>query len=380
MQAASIITILMRCIDQFRDYSPRSTEKRTIMKKTSKVLVPILAVASIIAGCGSNTTKSGVDTSGTITKADTPSDASTSVTISAKEDSANTEESISADASSSASTTASTEELVVDYDASLPTVVFLGDDQFDLGRADNTSIAYYVETLLGTEANVINLGCNGVTASTAIGVDNDTSMNFVNTAKFLNGEMDDTFFNNFPEAKKEAFLFDPADVDYYVIEYGINDFLQSKALVNDDKKSDTTCYINAMTVGLNLLTQASPNAKIILCSPVYSMFYAEDGSNLGSGHVYSNAFGKYMDYCAGCTQLNSIFNSIGFDAFGDAYMNINDQTFSDYMEEDGIHLTRAGRNTFAAVVAHMINKQLGLDDTEFEESYKIRDYKIPGEE
>lgn len=349
------------------------------MKKISKALVPILAVASIIAGCGSNTTKSGVDTSGTITKADAPSDAATSITATDDETSASADTSSDADAASSASTTASTEELVVDYDASLPTVVFLGDDQFDLGRADNTSIAYYVETLLGTEANVINLGCSGVTASTAIGVDNDTSMNFVNTAKFLNGEMDDTFFNNFPEAKKEAFLFDPADVDYYVIEYGINDFVQGKALVNDEKKSDTTCYINAMTIGIDTLLKASPNAKIVLCSPVYSMFYAEDGSILGSGNVYSNAFGRYLDYCAGCTQLNSLYDSIGFDAFGGTFMNINDQTISDYMEDDGIHLSRAGRNTFAAVVAHMINKQLGLDDTGFDEPYKINDYKLDSE-
>ncbi len=347
------------------------------MKKISKALVPILAIASIITGCSSTTNKNGVDTSGTITKADAPSDAATSITASGEDTSASVNTSTETDASS-ASTTASTQELTSDYDASLPTVVFLGDDQFDLGRDDNTSISYYVETLLGTKANVINLGCSGVTATTALGTDNDTSMNFVNAAKFLNGEMDNTFFNNFPDAKAEAFLFDPADVDYYVVEYGINDFIQGKALVNDEKKSDTTCYINAMTVGLDLLVKASPNAKIILCSPVYSMFYAEDGSILGSGNVYSNAFGRYMDYCAGCTQLNSLHNSIAFDAFGSAIMNINDQNVSEYMD-DGIHLSRAGRNTFAAVVAHMLNKQLGLDDTEIEVAYNINDYKLDSE-
>ena len=349
------------------------------MKKISKALVPILTIASIITGCSSTTNKSGVDTSGTITKADAPSDAATSITASGEDTSASANTSTEADAASNASTTASTEDLNSNYDSSLPTVVFLGDDQFDLGRDNDTSISYYVETLLGTKANIINLGCSSVTATTALGTDNDTSMNFVNTAKFLNGEMDDTFFDNFPDAKAEAFLFDPADVDYYVVEYGINDFIQGKALVNDEKKSDTTCYINAMTVGLDLLVKASPNAKIVLCSPVYSMFYAEDGSILGSGNVYSNAFGRYLDYCAGCTQLGSLHDSITFDAFGSAIMNINDQTISDYMEDDGIHLSRAGRNTFAAVVAHMLNKQLGLDNTEIEVAYNINDYKLDSE-
>lgn len=352
------------------------------MRKKFKVVTSMLIAAFTLAGCSTDSTiKSGIDTSGTITPADAPSSGTSSdIAISNSEsdvssDSSNT----STDLTSEASSEASTSEAATSYDASLPTVVFLGDDQFDLGRKDNTSVSDYVEDLLGTKANIINLGCSGVTATTALGTDNDTSMNFVNTAKFLNGQMDNTFFNNFPDAKAEAFLFDPAEVDYYVVEYGINDFLQGKALVNDEKKSDTTCYINAMTVGLDLLIQASPDAKIVLCSPVYSMFYGEDGSVLGSGNTYSNAFGRYMDYCAGCTQLSSLHDSIAFDAFGSAIMNINDQTISDYMEDDGIQLSRAGRNTFAAVVAHMLNKQLGFDDTEIETAYNIDDYKLESE-
>ncbi|MCR5773009.1 MAG: SGNH/GDSL hydrolase family protein [Butyrivibrio sp.] len=357
------------------------------MKKKLKALVPILTIASMIVGCSADTTLKN-DTTGTITPTDAPttdasestsgSDASSNASSAASSESVSSSDASTLASTSSASSESSTES-ATNYDSSIPTVVFLGDDQFDLGRSGNTSIADYVESLLGTKANVINLGCTGVTATTALGTDNDTGMNFVNVAKFLNGEMDDTFFNNFPDAKSEAFIFDPADVDFYVVEYGINDFLQVKDLSNDVKTSDTTCYTNAIATGLGLLVQASPNAKIVLCSPVYSMFYAEDGSSLGSGHVYSNTFGKYMDYCAGCVQQSSLYDCISFDAFGDAYMNINDQTFSEYMQDDGIHLTRAGRNTFAAVVAHMINKQLGLDDTEIEIAYDIDDYKLDSE-
>lgn len=337
----------------------------------------------MIVGCSADTTLK-TDTTGTITPTDAPTvDASESSSADESASSntsspASSEKDSASDASTLASTTDSNES-ATGYDSSLPTVVFLGDDQFDLGRSDDTAISDYVESLLGTKANVINLGCSGVTATTALGTDNDTSMNFVNVAKFLNGQMDDTFFNNFPDAKEEAFIFDPADVDFYVVEYGINDFLQVKELSNGEKKSDTTCYTNAIATGLDLLVQASPNAKIVLCSPVYSMFYAEDGSSLGSGHVYSNTFGKYLDYCAGCIQQSSLHDCITFDAFGDAFMNINDQTISEYMENDGIHLTRAGRNTFAAVVAHMINKQLGLDDTDIEVAYDINDYKLDSE-
>ncbi len=337
----------------------------------------------MIVGCSADTTLKA-DTTGTITPTDAPStDASESSSVdtsasSNSASSANSETDSASDASTLASNTDSNES-ATGYDSSLPTVVFLGDDQFDLGRSDDTAISDYVESLLGTKANVINLGCSGVTATTALGTDNDTSMNFVNVAKFLNGQMDDTFFNNFPDAKEEAFIFDPADVDFYVVEYGINDFLQVKDLSNEEKKSDTTCYTNAIATGLGLLVKASPNAKIILCSPVYSMFYASDSSSLGSGNVYSNTFGSYMDYCAGCLQQGSPYDCISFDAYGSAMMNINDQNVSEYMEDDGKHLSRAGRNTFAAVVAHMINKQLGLDNTDIEVAYDINDYMLDSE-
>ncbi|MCR5770773.1 MAG: SGNH/GDSL hydrolase family protein [Butyrivibrio sp.] len=361
------------------------------MKKKLKALIPILTITSMIVGCSDDTTLKS-DTTGTITPTDAPtSDASESSSTDESASSNASSTANSANSASDASTSASTtdtsnesstedsEESITNYDSSLPTVVFLGDDQFDLGRSDNTSISDYVESLLETNANVINLGCSGVTATTSLGTTNDTSMNFVNVAKFLNGQMDDTFFNNFPDAKEEAFIFDPADVDFYVVEYGINDFLQVKDLSNEEIKTDTTCYTNAIETGLGLLVQASPNAKIVLCSPVYSMFYASDNSSLGSGNVYSNTFGSYMDYCAGCLQQGSLYDCISFDAFGSAMMNINDQNVSEYMEDDGKHLSRAGRNTFAAVVAHMINKQLGFDNTEIEVAYDIDDYKLDSE-
>lgn len=349
------------------------------MKKTSKALIPILAIASIVAGCGKNTTTTGVDTSGTITKADAPSDAATAITTSNEESDSTTNISSESDAASSTSTVDAS-EAATNYDASLPTIVFLGDDQFDLGRDDNTSISYYVKSLLLTDANVINLGCTGVNASTPPEATNDTSVNFVNTAKFIAGDMDNTYWDNYPNAKAEAFSFTPTDVDFYVIEYGINDFLNIRELVDDSDLGDSSCYINALRIGISLLQQASPNAKIIVCSPVYSIFFAEDGSMLGSGHIYANTFGRYLDYCSACVRAASDKDCITFDAFYGNYMDIGDKTTGAYLQQDCIHLSRAGRNTFAAVVAHLINKQLELDDnTSLESPYEIEDYMLPGE-
>ena len=349
---------------------------RTTMKKLSKTLVPIIAVASIIAGCGKDT--NGVDTSNTIIKTDAPSDATDTASSSEKSSSA-VDASSDTDSASSASTKASTTEIATNYDESLPTVVFLGDDQFYLGRDDNTSISYYVGTLLETNANVINLGCSGVNASTPPKTEGDKSVNFVNTAKFIAGEMDDSFWDNYPDAKAEAFCFSPSDVDFYVIEYGINDFLNIRELVDDSNPRDSSCYINALRIGIDLLKQVSPNAKIIVCSPVYSIFFAEDGSMLGSGQIYANTFGRYLDYCSACIQMTSEEECIPFDAFYNKYMDISDITTGAYLQEDCIHLSRAGRNTFAAVVAHLINKQLGLDNTSLESPYEIGDYMLPGE-
>ncbi len=346
------------------------------MRRNSKFIVPIVTLVALITSCGLNTTissKSNTDTSSLVTPVSNPNEDTSSADSSS---SASTEE----DFSSASSTTASTQESVsTEYDASLPTVVFLGDDQFDLGRDDNTSIAYYVDSLLETDANIINLGCTGVNASTTPNTTNDTSVNFVNTAKYIAGQMDSTYFDNYPNAKKEASSLNASDVDFYVIEYGINDFLNIRELVNTTEIADSTCYVNAIRVGISILQEASPDAKIIVCSPVYSIFFGDDGSVLGSGHVYSNTFGRYYDYCSGCLNAGVEKECLTFDAFDNEYMDISDETTGEYLQEDCLHLSRAGRNTFAAVVAHMINKQLGLDDTEISSPYKIEDYMLPGE-
>lgn len=346
------------------------------MTKLFKRIIPLITATAITTACGMDSTisnQSNSNTSSLVTPTSNPNNDASSANASTSTSSSETKD-------NSSSTIASTQESITErYDESLPTIVFLGDDQFDLGRDDNTSISYYVDTLLETDANVINLGCTGVNSTTTPNENNDTSVNFVNIARYLNGEMDDTFWDAFPSAKAEATLFSPSDVDFYVIEFGINDFLNIRELVNNSEIADSTCYVNSIRVGISLLQQASPDAKIIVCSPVYSIFFGEDGSVLGSGHVYSNTFGRYLDYCSGCNNAASEKGCLPFDAFDNEYMNIGDETTGEYLQADGIHLTRAGRNTFAAVVAHMINKQLGLDDTEIGSPYDIEDYMLPSE-
>lgn len=347
------------------------------MKNLYKRIIPIITATTLITACSMDTTFSSKSTdsaSSLITPTSNPNKDASSTNTSTSVDSSE------ANTVSDSSAVASTQESITEtYDESLPTIVFLGDDQFDLGRTDNTSISYYVDTLLETEANVINLGCTGVNSSTAPNTTDDSSVNFVNMARFLNGEMNDSFWDNYPSAKAEATCFSPSDVDFYVIEFGVNDFLNIRELVNNTEIGDSTCYVNSIRVGISLLQQASPDAKIIVCSPVYSIFFAKDGSVLGSGHVYANTFGRYLDYCSGCMNAASEKGCLPFDAFDNEYMNIGDETTGAYLQADGIHLTRAGRNTFAAIVAHMINKQLGLDDSEIGSPYNIEDYMLPGE-
>ncbi len=351
-------------------------EKDNTMKNLYKRIIPIIAATTLITACSLDTTfssKSTDSTSSLVTPTSNPNN-DASANASASVDSTKEKE------SQASSTVASTQEsIATTYDESLPTIVFLGDDQFDLGRSDNTSISYYVDTLLETDANVINLGCTGVNSSTAPNTTDDSSVNFVNMARYINGELDDSFWDNYPSAKAEATCFTPSDVDFYVIEFGVNDFLNIKELVNNTEIGDSSCYVNSIRVGVSLLQEASPDAKIIVCSPVYSIFFGEDGSVLGSGHVYANTFGRYLDYCSGCINAAVEKGCLPFDAFDNEYMNIGDETTGEYLQADGIHLTRAGRNTFAAIVAHMINKQLGLDDSEIGSPYDIEDYMLPGE-
>ena len=353
------------------------------MNKKLTRFTALMLGTCMLSGCSFDATVK--KTASESDSADASNIASTSsVSASDASSAALTQESNTSGTANSASTEASTAEQVGTASESNTTVlndptgdgqvviVFLGDSQFANGRDEGTSISDYVHNSTGY--TVYNLGCGGTTASTKTGEQyqhSDTS--FYNVSEFLNGRCDSSIFEYYGVADV-ANSIDPAKVDYYVVEYGVNDFLSNRPQADTTDYKNVSCYVNAMHVALFQLSQVSPNARIICCSPIYAQFWGKDGAFLGDGNMYSNSYATYEEYAGNCIQTAENEGCIIFDAYHGRFMDLDTYTAHEYLMDDGIHLSQRGRKVFAAVVTHLINRQLGLDDTYLDNPYKIDNY------
>ncbi|WP_029323126.1 SGNH/GDSL hydrolase family protein [Butyrivibrio sp. AE3004] len=245
-------------------------------------------------------------------------------------------------------------------------IVFIGDSQFDNARGTASDIPSYTCALLGKKVKFYNFAIGGTAASLqrGMGIDLDTFNEscFVGIAYAFVGKIDSGFLDQYP-AGAEMKKITPEKVDLYVIEYGANDYINGKDLFNPDNEFDVQTYNGALSVGISELKKASPNAKFIICGPSYCMWYNADGYAIGDSYTVSKGIGPLSEYS---NTASNLANACGYDFMDSMYASQFDlkiETVDDYLS-DGLHYNEKGRQVYAAVLAHRIQKLRGLDDSE----------------
>jgi len=170
-----------------------------------------------------------------------------------------------------------------------------------------------------------------------------TYATFVNIVKYLAGEADESIFDSYDGAQAVASTLDKNDIDYFIIEYGVNDYLNERQISNTSDGNDNTCYSNAMKNSLSKLQSLYPDAYILVCTPCYAQFWGSDGSYIGDGNIVDNGIATLSDYAANCRSVGETLGLSVFDAYTGQYMNLDSTTASKYLMSDGIHLTQEGR-------------------------------------
>ena len=244
-------------------------------------------------------------------------------------------------------------------------IVLLGDSQFDNARGTGTDVATYVQQLTG--GNVYNMGIGGTAASVErstsdLGYDNWRSTCFVGLAYAIAGYVDPFFFEG-TNAYNDFQSFDPADVDYYIVEYGANDYINGQDLDNLEDLSDIHSYYGALSVGFDCLRKASPNAKIYMVGPSYAIFYNGDGFVIGDSYTVSKGIGTLAEYSNKASNVCSDDDVYYIDTMYATYFDLNAVNADKYLS-DGLHYNETGRQILATTIAHFINKDLGIDKTE----------------
>lgn len=242
-------------------------------------------------------------------------------------------------------------------------IVVLGDSIMADQRENNQD----VPTLIGEalDAKVYNLAIGGTTAALLkkeqYNFESWSSTGLLGVVNAIVGNIDPDVFEGY-ETEQILKECDFSQTDYFVIEYGINDFTsqqipQSKYLENGEIlgiDSEHT-YVGAMEDAVSMLESHFPNARILIISPHYCQFF--DGTKfVGDAYSLDYGYGTLVDYfrCAGyVADQHRTENTIFFNAMEES--EIDAYTAEKYLE-DGIHLSTLGRRMYADEAARRIYK------------------------
>ncbi|GFI15318.1 hypothetical protein IMSAG249_01750 [Lachnospiraceae bacterium] len=249
------------------------------------------------------------------------------------------------------------EQVITEEDQIEPTgselqIVFLGDSIFDNSR-DGTGIPYL--TSVQCEADVYNLAIGGTSASIEADESAEsekwTSRSLVGIVNAITGKIPTDIFAG---TRTKEILDNPnidfSQTDYFVIEYGINDFFRGVAQSDPDNIFNVKTYAGALRYAVSNLSEIAPDATIILCSPTYAQFY--NGTwMIGDGNSLNRGNGTLFDYKGTCNYVAKETQSEFFNAYQD--LGIDGYTAEQYLE-DGVHLTQDGRYLYADALAKVI--------------------------
>lgn len=246
--------------------------------------------------------------------------------------------------------TVGAEGIIEENQASLQ-IVFLGDDVFDTPDKIN-KIPELTE--LQCNARVYNLSMKGTSATLFeeddITYEGWTSKSLVGVVNVMKGAIPEDLLEDTSAEETMEENIDFSQTDYFVIGYGLYDFLRGVPQSNKDHYYDLTTYAGACRYAVDTIRELAPDATIILCSPGYAQFF-EDGIMIGDGNTLNQGNGTLFDYKGTCEYIAGEKQTEFMNAYEE--LGINGYTAEDYLE-DGVHLTAAGRQLYADLLSRII--------------------------
>lgn len=140
------------------------------------------------------------------------------------------------------------------------------------------------------------------------------------------------------------------DVDAIVIMYDGSDYLDGRAMYDDDNPTNIQCFTGNLEAGIEMFQTNYPWIRIIVMSPTYAFAVNEKGEYVSSDK-YTYGWDVLSTYVI--KEYGSCFDrSVSF--VDHLYGTINEDNAKDYLI-DNIHLNKAGRELVADRCVQAIN-------------------------
>lgn len=239
-------------------------------------------------------------------------------------------------------------------------IVFMGDSILDNEREDQG-----VASLIANACNakVYNLSMGGTTAALLPNEQYNfatwDSRSLLGVVNAIIGNINPDIFDGYTAGTymREC---DFSKTDYFVIEYGINDFLtrqipQSRYLENGETLGidDIHTYSGALQTAVALLQEHFPDAKILLIAPHFCQIF-NGKTFIGDSYSLNYGLGTMVEFsrCTGYVyEQNKDKNVLFYNAMEESGI---DAYNADKYLEDGVHLTAEGRKQYADYAIRLI--------------------------
>ena len=239
-------------------------------------------------------------------------------------------------------------------------IVFMGDSILDNER-DQAGVAGLVGE--ACNARVYNLSVGGSMAALLpeepAGFEDWNSRGLLGVVNAILGNVDPALFDGI-RAGDNLRGCDFSKTDYFIIEYGINDFQsgripQSKYLEDGGELAvrDISTYAGSLETAVNLLHGSFPDAKIMIVSPHFCQFYNGD-TFVGDAYSVNYGYGTLVDFFRVSGYVAEEHEKEGVLFFNAMEESGIDVYTADQYLEDGIHLTEAGRRQYADCLSRRI--------------------------
>lgn len=241
-------------------------------------------------------------------------------------------------------------------------IVFFGDSQLANGRNDGSDIPSLLATRVPNTV-MYNLAIGGTAASvesTTSDVTPDSlhSQCFLGMTYAFTGKSDrNETLSSQHDVLNVMNSIDPSTVDYYIIEYGANDFFNNAPLdasMYDSQSDIAHAYYNALCMGIDELRSVSPNATFILMTPFYGVYVDDSGAYIGDSYIVSNGIGTLADYAKKMKNVSEDKQTYIFDGMFGEKTDLYVDTAGEYLI-DNVHLSLKGRQIFARLLGHLVN-------------------------
>lgn len=142
------------------------------------------------------------------------------------------------------------------------------------------------------------------------------------------------------------------EVDYIVISYGLNDYTVGCKIYGEDLYDEYT-YAGALRSSVERIREVCPNAKIILSSITYCVFYGNDIVTQ-DGYEKTYGGGTINDYRDAMELVAAEFDNVYF-INNLENLDINKENYTDYLYDE-MHLNYAGQEMYVDSFINEIEK------------------------